>query len=171
MKSSEGHRLTTGTSPVDGQLGILTLSKLPPRLVDFLSAIYGIRIEELGHVRERATVFSGIKVIDPIHLFLSKCHCLIGLPRTDRQDERHVRMLALILPGYLMMLIEDVRAGRLSERNVIKELKLLKKISSTRVCRLALERIGVSPSALIPASRMAESGLPLVESFARSRFP
>jgi len=138
--------------------------------VDFLPAIYGIPADQLSRLKLRAPVFSGVRVIDPLHLFLSKCHCLIGLPQADRQDERHLRMLSLILPSYLMMLVEEVKEGRVTERALIKELKLLRKISNTSVCRRALERIGSTPTCLFPVSEMSTCGLSLVEQFVNSQF-
>lgn len=159
-----------GSSPADGQLGILTLSENPPRVVDMLSSVYGIPVKEYPRLEKRVLDDGMIRVIDPLHLFLSKCHCLIGLPQADRQDERHVRMLSLILPSYLMMLVEEVKEGRVTERALIKELKLLRKISNTSVCRRALERIGSPPPCLFPVSEMSGCGLSLVEQFVNSQF-
>jgi len=66
IQKTEGSRLVRGASPVDGQLGILTLQLAPLRIVDFMSNVYGIQQEELARLCERAPVFYGIKVIDPI---------------------------------------------------------------------------------------------------------
>ena len=79
IRKTESSRLVQGVSPADGQLGILTLQQAPLRIVDFMSGIYGIRQQELARLCERAPVFNDIKVIDPIYLFRSKCHCLLGL--------------------------------------------------------------------------------------------
>jgi hypothetical protein len=76
---------------------------------------------------DRAPIFHDIKVIDPIYLFRSKCHCFMGLPQGDRQDERHVRMLALILPEYISLLIDESDRGNIPDRDLLKEIKLLKK--------------------------------------------
>lgn len=98
IQKQERARLIRGQSPADGQLGILTLQRSPLRSVDLMSGVYGIRQQELSRLCERAPVFNGVKVMDPIYLFRSKCHCLLGLDQSDRQDERHVRMMALIVP-------------------------------------------------------------------------
>jgi hypothetical protein len=45
----------------------------------------------------------------------------------DRQDERHVRMLALILPAYISLLIDESDRGNIPDRALLKEIKLLKK--------------------------------------------
>ncbi len=79
-------------------------------------------------------------------------------------------MLSLILPSYLMMLVEEVKQGRVTERALIKELKLLRKISNTSVCRRALERIGSTPPCLFPVSEMSGCGLPMIEQFVNSQF-
>jgi hypothetical protein len=173
IQKAEGSRLLRGASPVDGQLGILTLQLTPLRIVDFMSNVYGIQQEELARLCERAPVFHDIKVIDPIYLFRSKCHCLLGLDQSDRQDERHVRMLALILPEYLTFLIEQASAEKLAEklgeRAILKEIKLLKKILGTHACRNALDQLGLDSHSLIPWDKMAACGLDTLATFASAQ--
>lgn len=171
VQKMERRQLVKGSSPSDGQLGILTLQRNPLRVVDLLSNVFGIRHDELARLCQRAPVFSGIKVIDPIYLFRSKCHCLLGLPQGDRQDERHVRMLALILPEYLSLLIDDSDAGNIPDRPLLKEIKLLKKISSSSVCRRCLESLGIECNTLIPWERLRRSRSDLLVNFARVNVP
>jgi hypothetical protein len=127
-KLKRNPQLRKGSSPADGQLGILTLSKDPPRVVDVLSSVYGIAVEEYPRLYQRALDDGQMRVLDPLYLFLSKCHCLLGLPQSERQDERHVRMLALILPEYFTLLIGDVESGEVQARMLLVEIKLLKKL-------------------------------------------
>lgn len=169
IKHEESDRLVFGSSPADGQLGLLTLQKSPLRVVDLLSGVYGIRQEDLARLCERAPVFSGVKVLDPIYLFLSKCHCLLGLDQTDRQDERHVRMLAIILPEYLSLLIASADVEKISDRAILREIKLLLKILGTGACRRALGQLEIDPDTLIPWQRMETCGLPAVEVFVQAR--
>jgi len=42
LKRSPGGKLRKGTSPADGQLGILTLRGKPPLVIDVMSTVYGI---------------------------------------------------------------------------------------------------------------------------------
>jgi hypothetical protein len=166
---TESSRLVKGLSPADGQLGILTLQQAPLRVVDLLSGVYGIRQEELARLCERAPVFHGIKVIDPIYLFRSKCHCLLGLDQRDRQDARHVRMLALILPEYLSLLIDQADAENLGERAILKEIKLLAKILGTNTCRRALGQLEIESDNLIPWSKLNSCGMETLAAFAHTQ--
>ena len=134
-----------------------------------MSSVYGIRHGELARLCERAPVFNGIKVIDPIYLFRSKCHCLMGLDQSDRQDARHVRMLALIAPEYISLLIDGMDAENLSDRAILKEIKLLRKILGTHVCRRALEQLEIDPRTLIPWSKLETCGLETLAAFARTQ--
>jgi hypothetical protein len=168
IKNSESARLVQGTSPIDGQLGILTLQQSPLRIVDLMSGVYGIRQDELARLCERAPVFNGIKVIDPIYLFRSKCHCLLGLDQSDRQDARHIRMLALILPEYISLLIDNIDSENLGDRAILKEIKLLKKILGTNACRRALALLKIDPNTLIPWSKLESCGLETLAAFARA---
>ncbi len=171
VQKMEPRHLIKGNSPSDGQLGILTLQRNPLRVVDLLSNVFGIRHDQLGRLCQRAPIFSGIKVIDPLYLFRSKCHCFLGLPQGDRQDERHVRMLALILPEYISLLIDDCDAGNIPERELLKEIKLLKKISSSSVCWRCLERLGIESNTLIPWERLGRSRSDVLANFARMNAP
>lgn len=160
-----------GDSPADGQLGILTLSIEPPRVVDVLSSVYGINVKEYPRLMERALDDGTVKVIDPIHLFLSKCHCLLNLPQADRQDGRHVLMMALIIPEYISLLIADVETEALSERALLKEIKLVKKIASTAISRRAIAKSGNGTVELIPWDGLASSRSELLAKYAQSQRP
>lgn len=159
------------SSPVDGQLGILTISHDPPRVVDMLQSVYGIDVKDYPRLLERTLNDGKIRVIDPIYLFRSKCHCLQGLPQGDRQDERHVRMLALILPEYITLLIDDSDAGNIPDRALLKEIKLLQKIASSSVCRRCMECLGIESNTFIPWERLGRSGSELLANFARVHAP
>lgn len=158
-----------GESPADGQLGIQTLSEEPPRVLDILSSVYGIDAEEYPRLMERALDDGAIRVIDPVYLFLSKCHCYRNLPQGDRQDERHVQMMAMILPEYLSLLIEDAEAGRVADRDLLKEIKLLKKIASSGICRRVMKVLEIEVESIIPWARLAGSDSDLLAKYGQSQ--
>ena len=158
-----------GESPADGQLGIQILSADPPRVLDILSSVYGVDAKEYPRLMERALDDGTVRVIDPVYLFLSKCHCCRHLPQADRQDERHVRMMALILPEYLSLLIDDVDRGNLSDRDLLKEIKLLKKIASSGVCRRVMKKLEIESESLIPWASLAGSSSALLAKYGQSQ--
>lgn len=157
-----------GASPADGQLGIQTLSEEPPRVLDILSTVYGIDVKDYPRLMERALDDGTVRVIDPIYLFLSKCHCYQNLPQGDRQDERHVRMMSMILPEYLSLLIVDAEAGKLSDRDLLKEIKLLKKIAHSGICRRVMKSLEIEGESLIPWARLASSTSDLLAKYCKS---
>jgi hypothetical protein len=136
-----------------------------------MSGVYGINPDENERLRQRAHRFNGITVLDPLNLFRSKCHCLIDLDQTGRQDEKHLRMLCLILPTHLSDLIRIVKAGEIKERQLISEIKLLRKFCSLNRCRRALKLIETASESLFPIRKMAESGLERLSAFAASTWP
>lgn len=168
LKKSPGGKLQKGTSPSDGQLGILTLQDDPPRVVDLMSMVYGIPSRDHPRLLERVIDNGNIKVMDPIFLFRSKCHCLLGLDQSARQDARHVRMMALVLPRYLSLLIDGMEAENLGERAILREIKLLKKILGTHACRRALGELEIDPGTLIPWAKLETCGQEALAAFARS---
>jgi hypothetical protein len=110
-----------------------------------------------------------MRVLDPLHLFLSKCHCLLGLPQGDRQDERHVRMLALILPQYFSLLLSNVESGEVEARKLLLEIKLLRKFAASGTCRRAMQKLGIAPASLIPWAGLVSSSSEILSKFARSQ--
>ena len=158
-----------GCSPADGQLGILTLCEDPPRVVDILQSVYGINISEYPRLMQRALDDGSVRVIDPVFLFRSKCHCFLQLPQADRQDERHVRMMAMILPEYLTLLIAKAEASTIADRDLLKEIKLLKTISSSGPCRRAMQALGIESQSVIPWNRLAQSPSDLLAKYASSQ--
>jgi hypothetical protein len=161
-------KLVVGTSPADGQLGILSLDTSPVVSVDLMTSVYGVPQETLPRLMERALVIGEIRVIDPIFLFQSKCCCLHGFDQIGRQDEKHVRMLTFVLPAHFQGLLGEATEGRVSQRALINELKLLKAILKLQKVSQALQTIGTDPATLFPAQQLRSCGLATVESFANS---
>jgi hypothetical protein len=78
-------------------------------------------------------------------------------------------MMALIVPEYLPLLIDGIESEKLSERAIVKEIKLLKKILGTNACRRVLGNLEIDPRILIPWSKLETCGLETLALFARSQ--
>ncbi|MDP0492680.1 MAG: hypothetical protein Q7Q71_16670 [Verrucomicrobiota bacterium JB023] len=166
-----GGRLVEGSSPADGQVGIFSLNGSRSLVVDIMSNVYGVPVSKLPQLKKRSLTINGIRVIDPIFLFQSKCHCLRGLDQAGRQDEKHLRMLCLLLPEYLVELIEEARDGNITQRAVIKEVKLLQAILQRSNIKQALEEVEVIPVTLVPVEALRDSGLMTLVRFVDSEYP
>ncbi|RYD31921.1 MAG: hypothetical protein EOP85_22260 [Verrucomicrobiaceae bacterium] len=140
--------------------------------MDILSSVYGIEVQQYPRLLERALDDGTLKVIDPLYLFLSKCHCVMNLPQAGRQDERHVRMLSLILPEYFVLLIGEAESGEeLTPRDLIQGIKLLKKFAATSVCRRAMSSLEIDATSLIPWDRLIRSSSGVLARFGESQAP
>jgi len=162
----DGGTLIVGTSPADGQLGIFSLDTEPKIAVDLMTNVYGIPQDKIPRLTERALMIDGIRVIDPIFLFQCKCHCLLGLDQTGRQDEKHVRMLSIVISSHFENLLEETIAGNITERALLNELKLLQKVLKTSKCRTALNSISTKPALLLPVHSLLTCGLEKIQHFA-----
>ena len=80
-------------------------------------------------------------------------------------------MLALVLPGYISLLIDEAAAGNLGDRAVLKEIKLLQKILRTSVCRRAVDQLEINPTSMIPWSQLKTCTLETLSAFARNSSP
>jgi hypothetical protein len=158
--------LVKGNSPADGQIGILTLKGTEALRVDLMTSVYGIRQRKIEQVVSRAIRVNGVSVMDPILLFQSKCHCLLGLDQAGRQDEKHLGMLCALMPMHVEEALKDGIQGKASERALINEVKLLQRILKAQQVKRALELIEVPPAGLLPVERLRSCGLEKVEQFA-----
>ena len=156
-----------GTSPVDGQIAIYTIKGAPPLTIDLMGGVYGIPPKMNNRLNERAVNFEGLRVLDPLYLFQSKCHCLSNLPQEGRQDKKHLFILLAVVPEYLRELLLHAQEKIITERNLIAELKLLLKISNKTQVKQALDLINHQTSELFPVDELLASGLPLIQKFTK----
>jgi len=132
-----------------------------------MGGVYGIPAEMNPRLNERAINFEGVRVLDPLYLFQSKCHCLTNLPQGERQDKKHLLILSLILPEYFCELLQQAKAKIIEERSIINELKLLLKISNQSQVKQSLELIGSNVAGLFPVDALLTTELPLIQKFAQ----
>lgn len=164
-------QLKKGTSPADGQLAVFTTRGKPPLKIDLMSGVFGISPADIGRLEKRALAVRGIKLLDPLFLFKGKCHNLIKLPQSGRQDLKHLRMLGLILPAYLEELLEEVKTGGLDERQLLKEIKLLLQMGKDGWVRQALKKAEFTLAEVIPIEILRSCGLEKIERFVGATWP
>jgi len=107
--------LNTGSDP-SPNAGVLKVSLPDGRelLVDILTGVFGLSAAE---VERTAVNWSGtellagldLRVIHPLLLLEGKAASLRGLPQSDRQDAKHLRMLVLIVRQWLREQLVDPR--------------------------------------------------------------
>ena len=161
-------KLVKGASPADGQLAVFTTRGTPPLKIDLMSGVFGVPAGDMDRLQQRAIEIGGVKILDPLFLFKGKCHNLVKLPQGNRQDRKHVMMLGLIIPIYFEELIGETQGGRLDERQVIREIKLLLQMGRDGWVRQALKKVGLSLVDMIPITLLRSCGLPKIERFACS---
>lgn len=171
IKEDSGDELLLGVSPSDGQLGIFQLQDQPKRNIDLLSNVHGLDVSICPVLYERALEFKGIHVLDPLYLFKSKCHCFIGLNQSGRQDRKHLRMLALIIPAFFVDLLRRTKAAQISERQLIKEVKLFRDFTKSNPVRQALSQLDLAIDDLIPVGEFRSTPLQTVQKFAKTTWP
>ena len=77
------------------------------------------------------------------------------IDQIGRQDEKHVRMLTFVLPAHFESLLGEATEGRITQRALVNELKLLKRILKLQKVRQALKAIGTEPEIVAPGSAAA----------------
>ena len=149
----DGH-LKKSTSPLDGQLGIVT-SNDNDLVLDLLQDVFGLNNNELKKCIDRSLDLNGIKVIDPIYLFKGKCHNLTNLPQADRNDKKHLLMLSIIIPEYIKAYLAALNTEEHTDPKELKnELKLLLSLRKDKHVRQAMDSLKITFKALIPIDQL-----------------
>lgn len=81
-----------------------------------------------------------------------------------------MRILRFLIPEHFKGLIEEAIVGRLTQRALINELKLLQTILKTNKVKRALQQIGSDALELIPIKQLEESGLLKVVRFSKTAY-
>lgn len=153
-------------------VGIITKENTQgePLIIEVLRGIYGINLAELDKGQyEFELDGTPIRLPNPIAMLKAKIANAADLPQTNRQDERHVRIMAAIMPGYLADLRKAVLGGHLTERDMIKLLeRLLEAITSERAVRV-LTKLKIAPQALFDG--LEHPDMPKLQAFLTIRLP
>ena len=125
---------------------------------EFIDSIKGVNSEDVFK-RALTVEFKGvpIKVIDPITLLRAKCSNLRGIEQEDRNDRRHVEMCVWIVQGFIGEALDAVKAGSLTERDIINLLKRLAETVATFQKFCQAQEIALTKS--FPVEAIHEAGL------------
>ena len=140
--------------------------------IEVLRHIHGITNEQL---RERvytvaiaeSQVF--VQVPGPIALMQAKIANVADLTQTERQDTRHVLILARLMPAYLADLEASVAHGRMGERTLIDLLERLLSVVMTAKAKKVLHRLKIDRRRLF--SELKAGQRPKVRAFIDQRLP
>lgn len=151
-------------SPV---LGVFTTKDDPPLKFELLQGLFG-----MGHpdsILKRAKHFGSIPVIDPVMLLISKANNLGGLDQEGRQDQKHLILMSKVTQCYLEDLVNAV-GEHISEREFIKELKLMIKLLKHPTPSRGLSAAQISILDCLPVSAIAASDHSKVKRFLSGTF-
>lgn len=142
--------------------------------VEVLSHVNGIDNDSLCNPAYTIAVGNRsvcVRVPSPVALLQAKIANVQDLNQTDRQDERHVRILMALMPDYLADLATAAKAGRIKEREVVQMLeRLLKTITAKRVQHLLLS-LGIQAHDAFSSLKPFSSELPKIHLFLNNRLP
>jgi hypothetical protein len=110
-----------------------------------------------------------VRAPGPIALLRAKTANFMDLKQTGRQDDRHVLILARILPAYLGDLQASAREGRMTERKFVDFLEQLLSIVVSPIGRKTCAELRIDPKEIFAG--LVADGMPKVQSFLARRLP
>ncbi len=123
--------------PPTNEIGVIVAenNKNQKIIIEVLDSIYGITNDTLNkHIYTLSIENSDIlvQVPSPIALLKAKIANISDLSQKNRQDKKHVQVLAKLMPGYLASLQKSVNNGRIKEREMLDLLEFLLTIITTK---------------------------------------
>ncbi len=143
-----------------------------PLLVEVLRHVHGVTNDELCHPVYTVAVGEGnirVRIPGPVALLQAKIANASDLPQTGRQDLRHIRILACLMPGYLADLEAAVAKGTLEERELLAMLERLLAVVTARHALPVLHDADVDPRALF--TELTATRMPKIRAFVEKRLP
>lgn len=161
-------------TPPTNEVGVVMASNIDgePLPIEVLSFIHGIKNEELESSQYTMVLGESeirVKVPGPIALLKAKIANSVDLNQTDRQDERHVSILARLMPAYLADLQTSVEDGLITERKMIDLMEDLLKIISTSKAVKLFDKLNISHSHIFSELKADPSSK--LHSFITKRLP
>lgn len=142
-------KINDGTDP-SPNAGVLQvpLSSGQVLIVDILTSVFGISASEMlrSSITWKMSDDTTIEVLHPLLLLESKLACLRSLNQSDRQDEKHVRLMTHVVSAWLDEQIE-------SPRHIFKAIERIAAMMMTPDGVSAYER-GIDLWQAIPLDRM-----------------
>ena len=139
--------------PPTNEVGVLIAKSTggSPLIIEVLSHVHGIGNDDLrepAYTIAIGTTGVSVRVPGPIALLQAKIANAADLSQTGRQDTRHVRILAQLMPAYLKNIQTTVGANRSGVRTFVNLLeRLLTAVTSTKG-RKVLRDLGINPQTL-----------------------
>lgn len=140
--------------------------------IEVLRHVHGISNEELCDPIYTVAIPDSraqVRLPGPVALMQAKIANLADLVQTERQDARHVLILARLMPAYLADLEAAVARGRMEERSFVDLLERLLLTVTAPKARRILNGIGVEPRILF--AELQPASQPKVSAFLKKRLP
>jgi hypothetical protein len=139
-------------------------------LVEVLRYVNGVTNEELRETVYTVAVGEArVQIPSPIALLQAKIANVAELDQTDRQDVRHVRIVARLLPAYLADLRQAAIAGRTEERKLIDALERLLRVLTSANGKKIFAQLEIDRRA--PFAGLESEALPKLRAFLEKRLP
>lgn len=160
--------------PPTNEIGVVVVANTDgePLPVEVLSSLHGIKNKDLQEPAYTISIGDDdvlVRVPGPIAMLQAKIANVADLNQEGRQDERHVRILAKIMPAYLADLQDSVVDGRINEREMLNLLERLLMIVTSKKAGRVLKKLSISRRAIF-AGIKAEKPSKL-RSFLTKRLP
>jgi hypothetical protein len=156
-------------SPDESTLYFRVGSEPDERLkIQSMLVVNGVTTEE---IRKRAILMAvgeaRFFLPDPITLLQAKMSNLESLDQSNRQDERHVKMVVLSTRAFIG---EDVQNG-VEGRNLLKVIGRLQKLLASPIARRLSEKYPIDFSDALPADILGNSSDPKIQKFMAEGYP
>jgi hypothetical protein len=141
-----------------------------PVLIEVLKYVHGVGEDELWNPTYTFEIGSNavaVHVPGPVALFKAKVANLADIYQEGRQDEKHVQILARLLPDYWEDLCAAVTSGKVEEQKLIKHLETILAVATSAKGKTVLTKLSIETKSLFEGLDSAK--LTKVQAFINNR--
>ena len=135
-------------TPPTNQVGFVIFErnekeKIP---IEILDSIYGVKNEELEKTKHKLSIGNPeiiVSIPSPIALLKAKIANVADLSQKDRQDEKHICILAKLIPFYLADSYRLIEKQKKNERDILNLLEFLLEVLTSKKADKILEDLKI----------------------------
>ncbi len=139
--------------------------------IDSLKMVAGLRPEDIRKGTTEVEVHDvPVRVLSPIALLKAKAYNVLHIDQSDRQDEKHFRILVLCVRAFVRRLLNEAR-NHPGTRRLLNALETVLRTTGHREVIAAATKLHLDLQRALPLAELRAAQFPHVANFVAQRLP
>jgi hypothetical protein len=141
------------------------------RIVEVLHSVHGLSSKELSGASSPVLEVDQCqaRVLDPVSLLKAKIHNAADFKQNERNDVRHVKIMLLCVREFILDALEEAKAGKLPQRNLVNLLESVREVISEAKAQRSAKLWNFDFHQIWPLRSLKACGLTKIANFLKHR--